>query len=167
MDRFVKVGIETELALRVGPAAASVVYPLSRHGATSIVEGAQLAFEIIDNRYADLPGMDGPARIADDFLQAGCVLGAEVEDWHALDLAQLQGDLYRDGEAVASCAADAAFDALAAFTFVANLLAELGTPLRGGEFVLTGSLHKPYFLERPGRYRASVVGVGQVEVAFV
>jgi 2-keto-4-pentenoate hydratase len=100
-------------------------------------------------------------------MQAGCVLGQEVDNWHALDFAHLQGELRCDGETIAICAADPAFDALAALTYVANLLAELGRPLRSGEFVLTGSLHKPYFLNRRGLYQSWVGNVGQVEVAFV
>lgn len=167
MDRFVKVGIETEVAYLVGTAAPHTVYPLDVYSARKLVEAVMPAFEVIENRYQNLPALDGPTRIADDFLQAACVLGAEVREWQALGLAEQAGTLRHNGHELTDCKADSSFDSLHAFTFVANLLEEIGTPLQAGEIVLTGSLHKPMFLEHPGLYEAVLPGLGSVQLRLI
>lgn len=166
MTRFVKPGIECEVALRVGPAIGAAKYPATQDEACGWIAAAVPCFEIIDNRYARLAGMNGAARIADDFLQAACVLGSEVLDWRGLNFGRLAGTLSVDGTQLASCAADPAFDALGAFAFAANLLAEQNMPLKEGDVVLTGALHKPHFLDRPGQYSFALPSLGSVSVRF-
>lgn len=162
MDKFVKVGVEAEIAFRVGTQARAATYPLTEHRAASLVSGAMPAFEIIENRYQDLPNMDGATRIADDFLQAACIVGDEVAAWQDIDLASVSGTVSLQGQTISECHSDPAFSAMAAFTFVANLLAELGTPLQPGEIVLTGALHKPVFTEQRGLYEVSIADLGTV-----
>ena len=53
--------------------------------------------EIVEDRYADFRAFDTPTLIADDFFNAGCVLGAPVTGWRELDLADLRGRMTING----------------------------------------------------------------------
>ena len=46
---------------------------------------------MVENRYADVTKVSGPGRIADDVLQAACIVGTEVKDWQKVDFAGLKG----------------------------------------------------------------------------
>ena len=58
--------------------------------------------ELVDNRYADVTKMGGPARIADNVLQAALVIGTEIKDWQKLDFAHLKGSSTLDGKELAN-----------------------------------------------------------------
>ena len=49
--------------------------------------------EVVDNRYADVTKVSGPGRIADDVLQAACIVGTEVKDWQKVDFAGMTASL--------------------------------------------------------------------------
>ena len=56
--------------------------------------------EVVENRYADVTKVSGPGRIADDVLQAACIVGTEVKDWQKLDFAGLKGRSLFDGKEI-------------------------------------------------------------------
>ena len=47
--------------------------------------------EIVDDRYRDYRTLDVATLIADDFFNAGCVLGTPVTGWRELDLPAVTG----------------------------------------------------------------------------
>ena len=97
--------------------------------------------EIVDDRYVDYKSLDTPTLIADDFFDAGCVLGQSVDDWRRLDLSALIGVTRINGAEVGrGRSADVMGHPFEALAWLANNLARRGRSLQAGEFVFTGSV---------------------------
>ena len=74
---WVRPGVECEMVVRLdaGPARCSRRRSPATAWLTAV--GAVMAgMEIVDDRYVDYKTLDTPTLIADDFFDAGCVLGA-------------------------------------------------------------------------------------------
>jgi len=111
--------------------------------------------------------MTGPARIADDVLQAACVVGTEIPEWQKLDFPNLKGRSLLDGRELASGPGSAVMgSALISLAWLANKLIEHGKKLRAGDIVLTGSVHVPQFLPGPGKAHTEFAGIGGCTVSF-
>ena len=85
---FRKVGIECEIAVRIGE---TIVPGGPVPAAADVVEAVMAAAEIVDDRYADYKTLGVNWLIADNFFNAGAVTGDLVKDWRGLDLAALEG----------------------------------------------------------------------------
>lgn len=162
-----KPGIEPELVVKIGrdaPAAGS------KHTADSIrahIAQVWCGMELVDNRYVDVTKMSGPARIADNVLQAALVTGTEIKDWQKLDFPNLKGRSLLDGKELASGTGSAVMGAMPiSLAWLANKLNEHGKMLKAGDLVLTGSVHPPAFLPGTGVARTEFVGLGGTEVTI-
>lgn len=161
-------GIECEVAVRMAADAPAADAPYTRESIAARVAAVMPAMEVVDNRYPELAALDGPARIADDFLQAACVLGEERTDFAALDLAALNGSSVHNGKELgAGPGANVMGHPFAALAWLANRLIELGTHLRAGEIVMTGSVHPPQFLAGRGETSAGFDRLGRVQATFL
>jgi len=126
------------------------------------------AIELVDDRYENYFALTAPVLIADDFFNAGVVLGPEQSDWRDLDLAKILGTLFIDGEAHSTgLGADILGHPMEALAWLANHRASLGQPLRAGSFVMLGSVVKTVFLDRPAEVSVELEGLGRAEVRFV
>ena len=161
-----KPGIEPELVVKIGKDAAAG----SKHTADSIrghIAQVWCGMELVDNRYADVTKMSGPARIADNVLQAALVTGTEIKDWQKLDFPNLKGRSLLDGKELASGPGSAVMGAMPiSLAWLANKLNEHGKMLKAGDLVLTGSVHPPAFLPGRGVARTEFVGLGGTEVTI-
>lgn len=162
-----KPGIEPELVVKIGkdaPAAGS------KHTADTIrahIAQVWCGMELVDNRYVDVTKMSGPARIADNVLQAALVTGTEIRDWQKLDFPNLKGRSLLDGKELASGPGSAVMGAMPiSLAWLANKLNEHGKMLKAGDLVLTGSVHPPAFLPGTGVARTEFVGLGGTEVTI-
>ena len=123
--------------------------------------------ELVDNRYVDASKMTGPGRIADNVLQAACVVGTEVKDWQKLDFPNLKGRSLLDGKELANGPGSAVMgSALISLAWLANTLNKHGKMLKAGDYVLTGSVHPPAFLPGPGVARTEFEGLGGTDVTI-
>ena len=161
-----KPGIEPELVVKIGKDAAAG----SKHTADSIrghIAQVWCGMELVDNRYADVTKMSGPARVADNVLQAALVTGTEIKDWQKLDFPNLKGRSLLDGKELASGPGSAVMGAMPiSLAWLANKLNEHGKMLKAGDLVLTGSVHPPAFLPGTGVARTEFVGLGGTEVSI-
>ena len=133
-------GIECEIGLRMGGEASAHGAPYGRASIAPFVGEAMAAAEIVDDRYRDYPTWPAPPLIADDFFNAGCVLGAPVPA-EAVDLAVMRGTTTVNGEEAGTGTGAAVMGhPYAALAWLANVLAETGRSLRAGQVVLTGSV---------------------------
>jgi len=133
-------GIECEIGLRMARDVPPAGAPHDRQSIAPFVGEAMAAAEIVDDRYRDYPSWPAPSLIADDFFNAGCVLGAPVAT-DSVDLAALRGATHVNGAiAGAGSGADVMGHPFAALAWLANVLAETGQRLRAGHIVLTGSV---------------------------
>ena len=161
-----KPGIEPELVARIAKdAPAGTKYTADTIGA--YIGNLYCGMELVDNRYADVTRMSGPARIADNVLQAACVTGTEVKDWQKLDFPNLRGRSLLDGKELANGPGSAVMgSALISLAWLANTLNKHGKMLKAGDLVLTGSVHPPAFLPGKGIARTEFAGLGGTEITI-
>jgi 2-keto-4-pentenoate hydratase len=164
---YVRVGVECEIAVQLGADLAPASAPFDRARVTPAVEAVLAGMEIVDDRYRDYRTLDVPTLIADDFFNAGCVLGPPVTRWPELDLTALTGITRLNGVEVGRGQGRAVmghpFEALA---WLANLRASLGLGLRAGEFVLLGSVVETRWVGPGDRVAVSIEELGEVRATF-
>jgi 2-keto-4-pentenoate hydratase len=159
-----RIGVECEIAVRIGRDL-----PPGEHGRDALaaaVDAVLPAIEVVDDRYADFAALGAPTLLADDFFQAGCVLGAPVADWRGLDLAALSGRMLVDGSEVGrGHGRDVLGHPLAALAWLSGTLARRGRGLMAGEIVLLGSLVQTQWLTSGARIAIEIEALGRVEMA--
>src|SRR5882672_2441102 len=164
---FVHVGVECEIAVRLGRDLAASAAPFTADNVSDAIEAYLPAIEIVDERYVGWETMGAPTLIADDFFAAGCVLGEPVARQAAPDLLAVVGRAVINGtEAGRGTGADVLGHPHHALAWLANHLAEEGRRLHAGQIVLTGSLVKTIWLAAGDRVTMELEGLGKVEAAF-
>jgi 2-keto-4-pentenoate hydratase len=163
---FLRVGVECEIAVALARDLPASGAPYDRHGVGAAVGACMAAIEIVDDRYEDYRALDAPTLVADDFFQAGCVLGAPVAEWRSLDLSAVAGRMTINGEQVGSGrGGDVLGHPLNALAWLANLRASRHH-LRAGEFVLLGSVVETKWLARGDRVEIAIEGLGTASASF-
>ena len=166
-DTFLHVGVECEIAVRLAGPLSPGNAPFTRDTVAASVGACMAAIEIVDDRWDDYGSIDTPSLIADNFFQAGCVLGPAIEDWQRIDLAAVRGVTTNDGVEVGSgFGADVMGHPFEALAWLANDLATRGAALPAGAIVLTGSVVATRWVEPGARVKVELSGLGQVEVVF-
>jgi 2-keto-4-pentenoate hydratase len=164
---FVRVGVECEIAVRLGRDLVASDTPFTADGVAQAIEAYLPAIEIVDERYADWRSIGAPTLVADDFFAAGCVLGQPVPRSAAPDLLTLTGRAMINGTEVGrGSGADVPGHPHNALAWLANHLAAAGHGLRAGEFVLTGSLVQTIWLDANDKVLMDLSGLGTVAVDF-
>lgn len=155
-SRFTRLGIECEIAVRLGHSLLPSEAPFSRNSVASAVSQYLPAIELVDDRYRNWPRPETSLLIADDFYGAGAVLGTPKEDVDPDALAAMKATLVVDGRPVGTGTADSVMGhPLEALAWLANHLSEQGRPLPAGSFVLLGSLVAVFWVP-PGSHRIEV-----------
>ena len=164
---FVRVGVECEIAVRLGRDLVPAVAPFTRDSVADSIECYLPAIEIVDDRYVRWETLGAPTLIADDFFAAGIVLGRPVARSAVADLLDVQGRALINGqEAGRGTGADVLGHPHNALAWLANQLASQGTGLRAGQVVMTGSLVRTVWLHAGDEATMEFSGLGNVEVAF-
>jgi 2-oxo-3-hexenedioate decarboxylase/2-keto-4-pentenoate hydratase len=164
---YLHVGVECEMVVRLGRDLPVSAAPFTRASVGDAVDAMMAGMEIVDDRYVDYKSMDTPTLIADDFFDAGCVLGAAVTNWRALDLTALTGVTLIDGVEVGhGRGADVMGHPFEALAWLANNLARRGQSLRAGEFVFTGSVVETKWVSAGQCVTMRIEGLGEVEAMF-
>ncbi len=161
-----RLGIETEIAVRLGSDLAPVDGPCTREAAGAAVAEMMAAIELVDDRYLDFRTIGAPTLVADNAFDAGVVLGAPASGWRDLPLDRLAARTLLDGELVGSGRSDALLGhPLDALAWLATCRARLGLSLAAGSFVSLGSITPVHWVAAAGRFRIEVEGLGAVELA--
>lgn len=164
---YLHVGVECEIAVRLGRDLPPGGGPYTRQSVSGAVAECMAGMEIVDDRYVDYKSLDTPTLIADDFFDAGCVLGEPVSDWRRLDLTGLTGVTRINGVEVGrGRGADVMGHPFEALAWLANNLAQRGRGLRAGEFVFTGSVVETKWVNRGDRVEMEIEGLGKVAAIF-
>ena len=163
---FVKLGMECEIVVRLGRDLPPQATPYTRESVAEAVDEIMPGIELVDERYQDFHELGVPTLVADDFFNAGCVLGPARRDWRSLDLGALLGRTWINGVEVASGRGAAVlghpFNALA---WLANAQHEYGLPgLKAGEFVMLGSLVQTQWLNAGDKVRIAIESLGEVRL---
>ena len=146
-----KPGIECEMVARLAKDVTAGNQPFTAKTIKPFVSGFFCGAEVVENRYADFAKVSGPGLIADDVLQAACIVGTEVKDWQSVDFAAVEGrSMFQGKEIGGGPGANVMGSALISLAWLANNLIEHSKHLRAGDVVLTGTVHPPAFLPGPG-----------------
>lgn len=164
---FVRPGVECEIVVRLASDLPLQRAPFDRHSVAAAVGEIMAGMEIVDDRYVDYRSLDTPTLIADDFFDAGCVLGEPFADWQALDVPSLSGTTRINGVAVGrGRGADVMGHPFEALAWLANALARRGKGLRAGEFVFTGSVVETKWVQPSDHVVMTIDRLGTVEAVF-
>jgi 2-keto-4-pentenoate hydratase len=164
---FVRVGVECEIAVRIGRDLLVSEWPFTAEWMMEAIESYLPAIEIVDDRYEKWETLGAPTLVADDFFAAGCVLGGPVARTAAPDLLAVQGRVLINGaEAGRGTGADVLGHPHHALAWLANHLADEGRGLHAGQIVLTGSLVKTVWLKAGDHVVMELEGLGRVEAGF-
>jgi 2-oxo-3-hexenedioate decarboxylase/2-keto-4-pentenoate hydratase len=164
---FVHVGVECEIVARLGADLDAREAPFTPERVARAVHALCAGMEIVDDRYVDYKSLDTPTLIADDFFDAGCVLGAPVERWQQIDVPALTGVTRINGVEVGrGRGADVMGHPFNALAWLANALARRGRSLYAGEFVFTGSVVETKWVQRGDEVQMEIDGLGTVEAVF-
>ena len=164
---WVRPGVECEMVVRLSADLPAQQAPFTRDTVAHAVAAVMAGMEIVDDRYVDYKTLDTPTLIADDFFDAGCVLGTPVTEWRALDLAALTGVTHINGVEVGrGRGSDVMGHPFEALAWLANSLAQRGRSLRANEFVFTGSVVETKWLNPGDRVVMTIETLGSVEAVF-
>jgi 2-keto-4-pentenoate hydratase len=160
-----RIGIETEIAFRLGRDLKPRSTPWTREEVADAVAACFPAIELVASRYADMNAVPLLSNIADNIAHAGLVCGAAVADWRARDLNDLTVRQACGGEVqVERRGGNPAGDALASLTRLANHLPAFGLHLEEGQVVTTGSWTGLLFVAGGQRVFGGFEGIGEVVV---
>ena len=121
--------------------------------------------EVIDSRIVDwqIAFVD---TVADNGSSARCIFG-EAVPYAGRELAAVAGVMSRNGKVTGRATGEAVLGHPAeAVAWLANALGELGSGLRAGEYVLSGSFMTAIRAERGDRFEGSFSGLGSVSCHF-
>ncbi|MDR8726117.1 2-keto-4-pentenoate hydratase [Burkholderia pseudomultivorans] len=127
---------------------------------------ALAAIEIVDSRIENW-NIRFVDTVADNASSARFVLGSRPVPLSQLDLTGCAMTLARDGDVLSQGSGAACLgNPLNAAVWLADRMAQLGTPLRAGDVVLTGALGPMVAVREAGTYVAQIDGLGSVRATF-
>jgi 2-keto-4-pentenoate hydratase len=145
--RFVRPGVECEIAVRLRLPLDARSGPIDRRAAARAVESYHAAIEIVDDRYGAVVQPSPALLVADDFYGAGAVLGPPMTDVEPEGLGALTAALFVDGREVGrGRGADVLGHPLEALVWLARQAAAWDTVLPAGSLVLLGSVVAVHWL---------------------
>lgn len=158
---FVHLGIECEIAVRLGADVPVTGAPHNQHSVSEAITALMPAFEVIEDRGADYSNLFFPWTIADNTWNAWVILGSPITDWREIDLVGARGTMTINDELVGKGhGGDVLGHPLEALVWLANTLAERGKGLTEGMIVMTGSIVSTKFLNPGDTATVSVEGLG-------
>mgnify|MGYP001439895659 CR=1 FL=1 len=163
---FVRPGVECEIVVRLGSDIPTGTENTPDNVAIHI-DSVMIGIEIVDDRYTDFRAIGLPTLIADDFFNAGCVLGKPLESWRTLNLPTLEGGFSINDQAYTSGrGADIMGHPMVALAWLADHMTMTNRQLKAGDFVMLGSVVKTHWFDKPGEAVAEIKGLGAVSVVF-
>ena len=137
--------LEIELVFRLNADLPPREAPYTADEVAEAVACMHAGLELVDGRWEDLQGIDGPSLVADNGSDGLLILGPAYEDWRSLDRARLPLRLTINGDASGGgSGGNAMGDPLTALTWLANAQSSRGVGLRAGETVNTGNCLESY-----------------------
>jgi 2-keto-4-pentenoate hydratase len=160
-------GVECEIAVRLGADLPRTGTAYDRHAVSGAVAQVHAAIEIVDQRLAGWRDLATPVLVADDFFQAGAVVGPPVDFDPGMDLAALTGEMTVNGASVGTGrGGDVLGHPLDALAWLANQRLAQGSALRQGDLVLTGSVVQTHWVAAGDTVTARIAGLGDARVTF-
>ena len=166
LANYVELGIEAEMAVRLNTNLPINGDPYDFELIVDAIDSVMISIELVDARYKNFKAFDTPTLTADNFFNAGIVLGRPIADWHELDLASLEAVVTLNSKELGrgkSCLIMG--HPLNALAWLANKLCEQGHMLRGGNIVTLGSMVKTHWVKPGDTLHHHMAGLGSVSVS--
>ena len=165
LANYVELGIETEIAVRLDTDLPNNGDPYDFELIADAIDSVMISIELVDARYKNFEALDTPTLTADNFFNAGIVLGRPIADWHELDLASLEAVVTLNSKELGRGKSSLIMGhPLNALTWLANKLCEQGHMLRGGNIVTLGSMVKTHWVKPGDTLHHHMAGLGSVSV---
>ncbi|WP_166831457.1 2-keto-4-pentenoate hydratase [Thalassoroseus pseudoceratinae] len=169
-DRFLHVGVECEIAVRIGKSIQPRDHSYGREEIAHHVEAVFAAIEIVDDRYVDFANREPDWRtwVADDFFGAGLVLGPPVTDWQTLDLASVHGEMRINGTSVGDGVGRDIINGhpLEALVWLANSESARQREIPAGWLIALGSVVQTQWVSRGDLVSVHFADLGEAAVRF-
>ena len=163
---YIHPGGEAEIAVKLGRDLPAGDSPHSRQSVAAAVAAVMPAIELVEDRAADYGGLNPMLLIADNAWNAGCILGPELSDFAALDLAAVAGRASINGQEIGrGVGGDALGHPFEPLAWLANSLNGRGAMLRAGEVVMTGSIVATHWLRAGEEMVVEIDGLGEARLA--
>lgn len=165
-DFFMRV-VEPEFAFEMADDLPGSRVPYDSETVAAAVGAILPAIEIADSRYTEWTVVDGPSLIADNGCNGAWVRGEAYPGWRAYDLATHEVVLLINGKRVGTGRGNVIMGhPLNALTWLANMLCRLGSGLRAGDLISTGTCTEMYLGQAGDEIRADFGSLGTVELTF-
>ncbi|MEE2932940.1 MAG: fumarylacetoacetate hydrolase family protein [Pseudomonadota bacterium] len=165
LANYVQLGIEAEMAVRLDTNLPNNGDPYDFELVVDAIDSVMISIELVDARYKNFEALDTPTLTADNFFNAGIVLGRPIADWHKLDLASLEAFVTLNSKELGHGKSSLIMGhPLNALTWLANKLCEQGRMLRGGNIVTLGSMVKTHWVKPGDTLHHHMAGLGSVSV---
>ncbi len=163
-DQLTRPGVECEIAVRLDRDMPARNGGYDQTAAAQCVGACMASIELVDERWVDFTKLPAPLLVADDFFNAGCVLGVE-SSMDPLHLDSVAGRMNINGEQIGEgVGSDILGHPMTALAWLANLRADQGIPLLAGEFVTLGSIVKTKWIEAGDRVDMAIDGLGSASL---
>jgi 2-keto-4-pentenoate hydratase len=160
-----KLGVECEIVAILGADIEASETPFTALSIMEYVESVAAGIEIVDDRYLDYRTLGAHPLIADNFFNAGCVLGEHFMDWRSLALPDVAGRMVINGQEVGrGTGAMVLGHPLEALAWLANSWSSQGLGLQKGHFVFLGSLVETKWLNAGDHVVIEVDVLGKAEL---
>ncbi len=167
MSHFLRPGVECEIAAQLGQPLPARDTPYDRATVGHAISALYTAIELVDDRYEDWRAMSAPALIADDFFNAGAVLGQPVTKWDATGLENLTGWMQINGHEVGTGrGSDILGHPLEALAWLANQRSNTGQGLPADSVVLLGSIVQTHWVQGGDQVEVGIDQLGTASVFF-
>lgn len=168
---FQHLGIECEVAVRLGEDLPAAQAPFSRERIADSIGACMPAFELIEDRGADYKQIDAVSLTADNVWNGGVVLGPAVTrtatEWLSPEFTDARTQLAINGTVVGEGrVGDAMGHPFEAVAWIANLLAGRGKELRRDMIVITGSSVTTRFPVPGDTAHFTIDGMGAVDLTL-
>jgi len=163
-DEFVRLGVESEIAVRMGTPLA-LDEPCDPARVLGCIDSVCAAFELIEDRDADYSALEAASLVADNSWNAGVVFGPPSPASSFRTLLGLQGRLVVNDALLDEGDSDAVGgDPLRVVDWLARFLASRGRALEPGQWVMTGSIVTTKFPRNGDHYRCEIDPLAPVEM---
>jgi 2-keto-4-pentenoate hydratase len=158
---------EPEFAFRMATDLPPRPSPYSVQQILDAVATLHPAIEIPDSRFADFVSAGATQIIADNACAHLFVLGPPTSaNWRALDLVEEKPVITLRGERYIGHGKNVLGDPRVALAWLVNELSGLGTTLKAGQVVTTGTCHPPLPIQSGDLFAADFGSLGKVSVGF-
>jgi 2-keto-4-pentenoate hydratase len=164
---YVAIGVEGEIAIRLAADLPPAGAPYDRDAIFAAIERCCTAIELVDARYVDYRSLDTWTMVADNFFNAGCILGTPVANWRGIDMTAVTGRMTVNGRVAGEGrGANVMGHPFDAAVWLANTMARRGLGLKAGEWVMTGSIVETQWLEQGDAVAFEIDALGGVTARF-